>query len=586
MLSIFQRQRRYVTETNMNDALIMKYFTNTSKATLSVQSMSSWRTFLHLSQFDSLRVFFLESSQNKSSNFQKSQAKSSSDWRFWHHIKKASHLKHLSLHFLSTISELKVNIFLHSLEKSILLDNLETLTLFLNHLTWKEPRQFYFPKILARTTTLKVFEVSSQSLQQIISSFNMLENLSNLSIIKLTQSPEDDDHLVEFTGLAALIDLHKLQSIDISINLSSPQSLKSFLRFYSLPKSIESVKIALHEVAWGEIIPDFRDVDLKTENRFRCSNICGQFFEQWKNLPSLHSLSLCFAEDEADSIPSLYFTVLLLNRLHRLDMFYYSSWSSRELQRRKAFDFGYFWQEISGLRSRLKKIYIESYAITLRHLKEYPHETTRLEELGFNGFVLGDTSLTKLLPLLKKDSPQELRRSVLDIQSLVIGDGESFQRFLENLKVVSRRSKIHLNVDIRKIEAEIFVEILCRSIEDMPTNKNLFLSFRNAKPIASIRLQDLSKSLGLRRTFGDLVIVDQTRTKLFSYKQLEGQPILKDEIMEDTNFKETHIGLEDEFSIESTDQSLDDELSDEESDELDYPSSVASDELDCIDEDL
>ena len=468
VLSIFQRQRRYVTEINMNDTTIMKHFANSSRARLSVQSMSSWRLFLHISQFDSLRVDIMESFHNKSSTANKSQAKSFSDWRFWHHIKKASYLKHLSLHFLNTISELKVNAFLHSLEKNFLLDNLETLTLFLNHLAWKEPRQFYFPKILARTTTLKVFEIPSQTLQQIVSSFNMLNNLSTLSIIKLTQSSEDDDHLVEFTGLAALRDLHKLQSIDISINLSSAQSLRSFLRSFSLPKSIESVKIVLHKVVWGEIIQGFRDVDLKTENGFRRSNICGQFFEQWKNLPSLHSLSLYFTEDEADSIPSLYFTVLLLNRLHRLDVLYYSSWSSRESQKKKAFDFGYFWQEISCLRNTVRRIYIESLAITLHHLKDYRHETTCLEELGLGRLVLGDTSLIKLLSLLKKDSPHDPRRGVLDIQPLVIDDGESFWRFLENLKINSRRSRINLNIDVRKLEPEIFVENLCRSVKDMP----------------------------------------------------------------------------------------------------------------------
>ena len=347
------------------------------------------------------------------------------------------------------------------------------------------------------------------------------------------------------------------------------------------------MKIALHEVTWAEIIPDFRDVDLKTDNRFRYSNVCVRFFDQWKNLPCLHSLSLCFAEDEKDSIPSLYFTVLLLNRLHRLDMLHYSSWSSRESQKKKAFDFGYFWQEISGLRNRVKKIYIESYAITLRYLQDYLHETTCLEELGLGGLVLGDTSLIKLLPLLKKDGPHEPRRGVLDIQSLVVDDGESFWRFLENLKIMSRRSRIHLNVDIRKLESETFVESLCRSIKDMPTNKNLYLGFTNAKPIANSKLQGLSESLGLRRTFGDLVIVDQMGAKVLSYKQLEGQTMLKDKIVKDMNFEKIPIGLEDGFSLESTDLSFDEESSAEESDELDdYPSSVASDELDGIDEDL
>ena len=113
------------------------------------------------------------------------------------------------------------------------------------------------------------------------------------------------------------------------------------------------------------------------------------------------------------------------------------------------------------------------------------------------------------------------------------------------------------------------------------------MSFSNAKPIASRRLQDLSKSLGLRRTFGDLVIVDQLRTKLFSYKQFEMQTVLKDKMMKDTNFNETQIDLEDESSIESTNLGFGEELSEEESDELDdYLSSVASDEFDLIDEDL
>ena len=120
VLSIFQRQRRYVTETNMSDASIMKYFVNSSKATLSVQRVSSWRLFLHIYQFDSLRVDLTEPSHNKSSNSQRPQAGSVSNWRFWHHIKKASHLKHLSLHFFHTISEQKINTFLHSLEKTSL----------------------------------------------------------------------------------------------------------------------------------------------------------------------------------------------------------------------------------------------------------------------------------------------------------------------------------------------------------------------------------------------------------------------------------------------------------------------------------
>ena len=297
-----------------------------------------------------------------------------------------------------------------------------------------------------------MFETSFNMLEQTLSHSSELKNLRALTIIKTTQLYPGDDHPINLEGLQALKNLQSLQTIDISLNLNHHESLKSFLKFFTLPKSISAIKIIFYEAAWNSLDSRLQERDWKADNLFNNLPVCTRFYEEWQDLPSLTSLSLSFAETSAEWIPSVYFIIPLLKRLSHLDELYFGNWCNTE-SCKKALDLGYLWREIGDLKLTLKKLSIESHAITLRNLDANISPHGNLIELNLCGIVLGDGHLHNLLRLVVKGNNLAypiLQWPSVKIEHLLMDDDDSFSVLMESLRNINKRINILLDLDVRK----------------------------------------------------------------------------------------------------------------------------------------
>ena len=402
---------------------------------------------------------------------------------------------------------------------SSLLVRLSTLTICLNYLNFADYDQIDFGNILKHVTRFHIFETSFNILEYTLSRSLELENLCVLTIIKTTQLYPSDDHPINLQGLQGLKTLKNLQTLDISLSLSHHESLQSFLRFFSLPKSISSIKLIFYESAWNILSTTAEDVDWKTNNLFNDLPICAHFYEQWQDLQYLSSLSLSFAESSAEWIPSVYFITPLLKRLSKVDRLYFGNWCNTE-SCKKALDLGYLWREIGDVKSSLKSLCIESHAITLRSLDAdiSPHET--LLELGLCGIIIGDDHLNNLLRIVARRGDQTALKPKppsVEIVHLLVDSNDSFDILMKSLHKISRRVSMLLNLDVRRISPKCIMRSLCKAVAEIPRKELLVLKISNMKQMSQIDLKEMTKGLDVYKVFGQLVILSRGEKEVYSY---------------------------------------------------------------------
>ena len=518
---ILQPHRRNISHTNIQNPAILISLPYLSEFMLNTMNYHSWRAFYHSLKYKKLNIDFIESYSHKNHDSRQLKAMNYLRYYFWRHLKTLHHLKDLTLHFCNTISQIMLHFLIRLNASSPLLQNLESLTLFINHLNSTELSSISLENVLQYTTAFKVFEASFKTLEHMLNQSHCFKNLSTVIIIKTTQLYPQDTHPVNLSGLQALQSLQNLQKMELSLNLSHPQSLLSFLGHFCLPKSAISIKLILYEIAWDTLCPDFIHTDWKTGKTFTQLESCVQFYDQWREAVHLTDLSLCFAEAEADSIPSLYFILPILQGLTSLSTLYYSNWCNTK-SNKKALDFGHFWNEMGNARETIRKLYIESYAITLRSLESDISQVRNLTELGLCGVVLGDGYLKNLVSLLSKEhlsTFMEHSAPLIEIERLVIDDDKSFVDFSESLRHISKRMRLLLHVDVRNVSLICFMQSLTEVVQSMPVKKLLRLTFRNTRPLSHKDLKELSNILWNHKVFGNLVILSRFESEMFSYER-------------------------------------------------------------------
>jgi len=297
-------------------------------------------------------------------------------------------------------------------------------------------------------------------------------------------------------------------------------------------------------------------------------------------LLGLKSLSLCFAEIDNNSIPSLYFITPFLRNLSKLTILHYANWCNLDVGKKRVMDFNYLWQSLDHLKSDLKKLFVEGFAISLRKIPNEIPVLANLEELGFCGFVLGDTNIKTLFKIFPRRNIQTQKKNLLEIERLVIDDNQTFTRFLENLSDIPRQLQVSLNVDVRKLEPEGFVESLCSigpSLNKRGLNK---LTFSNAPNIENESLDKLKRVLREHPIFVHLGIMNQNERNILK------NPITQEDEERRNQVEESpRMRIEEEGNGESRYESEEDSdfFSDEES--INFDEISFDDKFDDIDED-
>jgi len=481
VLSAFQPQCKQIKHANFNDPSVIKYFPDVSTYLLCPKSPKSWKTFLQLSGLRTLTVECPGAQESTNSKL----INNYFSGRFWLNFSKLKQLENLTIQLYNQIDQEALE-FLHQLDhREDFLASLKTITLFvthMNHIPEENLRFFNFYKYI---TLLRIHESSYSAVQILLTRLETFENLEYFNIVKTFNHPAENPSLEDFHYLQHLHKLIKLKTIDITINLNSAPHLQSFLANFTAPTTITSLKFNFYETNWASLIPKSDLFDLKDFNHFEHRTLCQTFYQGWSNLESLESLSLCFTEPTSKHIPNLYFIAPLLRQLKRLNSFFYANWCIDLDDTIKALNFNFLWQALKNLMPTLKKIYVESYAISLKDFSNnFVSKDLKLEELGFSGFVLGDVNLntlTNLFPssptetLSKQRSPQS--SAILEVERLAIHNKDSFTKVLQTLSNIPRHLDLLINLDVRKISADDFIGIICQCVHKISKKGSIKLKF-------------------------------------------------------------------------------------------------------------
>lgn len=589
VLNAFQMQRNNIQRTNMTDPLILKELPQLSKFSFSNNSLLQWRVILRSLSIKDLALQLSDTSLSKLGERNKKKLSKYLSFRLLDHFFKLRQLKSFSVQIYNQF-ELETFEFLNKLNAlTHFLESLTSLTIFLNHLKVVKVDSFDFKNIFRYVTDLRIHEIIAPILQRILNNISQFENLKSLNIMRTIEIPQD--HNIPLT--LSLSDnnqkLSKLRELDLSFNLNSPQCLTNFLKSFIVPKSIGSIKISFYEPKWSLFVKNPKEVSTRKANIFTESNLCSDFYKKWEDLKELTTLSLCFTEIEDYPLPSFYFIIPLLAKLINLKSLYYANWHNIEVSKKKTLDFALLWNSIEHLKPTLKKLFIESYAISVRNFSNMT-ERSNLEELGLCGFILGDDNMKSIFNLFSREQPLSNSSSKLhlELERLLIDNNEVFPRFLESLRYAPRNLEINLHVDVRKLNPESFSHTLCEVVPSLSRKESIVLFFTNIAQIEPPILKRLYSTLCEHQKFKNLIILDRSERELFNNQEaLLNKPSKEgfnffasdDEIFEDE---------EDYEDFESFSENVDEMESQvsEEDEDPDFDSASFNENLDDIDEDL
>lgn len=572
ILNIFQTHKHTIKSINLSDPTLLPFFPQLSKYTLNAKSFLSWKGFKHLTEINVLTLEF-STILWRSLGHQSHRALRHFEWNFWNHLTMLKNLKHFHLQIYNKFDD-QVHNFMNRLNRQTLfLISLKTLTLFLNSLEMNVPNEFSFINIFKQMTALKIHEAAFQTLQCVLKYIDTFQNIRSLSIFKTVKGVDEDEGMVNLEFLQYLQNLPMLKTLDMAWNFSMESCLNHFLKFFTLPKNIRSIKLNFCETRWDTIIPAIKGLDMKKDNPFGNHELCCNFYKNWEQLVQLESLSLCFAEVGNCSLPSLYFIIPLLEGLSKLEMLYYASWYSMETGKKKALDFNFFWQTIQHLKPTLKKVYIESFAISLRNLSTNGESVfSNLEELGLCGYVLGDNHVKDLFKLFRGRSVQISKKFLLEIERLVIDNQDSFIHFLDSLLFAPKSLNLAVNVDSRNIPPNDFIDHVCSKIPLIQKKGLIQLNFSNVAQLNPDQMEALQQLINENQMFQELE--NESSNKF-------GQSIRRG-LTEQFHHGSPGLGLgNDDFN-----SNFDSEYTDLSDDDLELDDMSLDDKFEDIDEDL
>jgi len=309
--------------------------------------------------------------------------------------------------------------------------------------------------------------------------------------------------------------LENLKVLELSVALDTKRGLMSFLGSFTVPKGLQTIKLNLHEISWKFL----KGSNFNLDNQFFESNAeCQLFYKKWSQITQLNSLTICFAESEGNNTRiSVNFLLPLLKNLSSLSKFYFANETNPSPSKKNAVDFSLLWQALSHLQPTLKTIYIESPSILLHEMTNSVLSDQKiLQKCGLCGNIFGDKNLPSLLRLFPKlMAPNEHKKSQLDLESLRVENKDSFLQILKELNHLPRGLNLSIDISVRSLTSEDFVESLLDVLPSMVKDSFLKLSFSNVAIMEASLLKEMIERL-VKCEISDLVkIVDKRENVLF-----------------------------------------------------------------------
>ena len=252
----------------------------------------------------------------------------------------------------------------------------------------------------------------------------------------------------------------------------------------------------------------------------------------------------------------------------------------------------------------LKKIYVESYAISLKDFSNnLASKELKLEELGFSGFVLGDVNfniLTKLFPHISPTPPKETKEiqasAVLEVERLAVHNKDSFLKVLQTLSNIPRHLDLLINLDVRKISADDFIRIICNSIRNISKKGCIKLKFSQIPELEEEHSEIFKQTLSEYEASKNFFVFGKEHQEKQNLNQelceivpQQMNPFLDYPSEDNEDYSDSQDDDDDESMDEEDEDDLEDDEEDEEEmseDDEDEDSLISEDRFDDIEEDF
>ena len=473
---LFKKFRNQIQYTNINDPKFLYHFPQISNILLDTKSYSSCKNIFYLANLQTLSLECSDDSfqtHNKASILQK----------FCTHLTACKKLKFLHFIIYNGINQRLLD-FLTKLNSQVaFLQSLQSLTLLLIQTApLQKQQEFNFEILLNSVTKLRLCEAHFLTISQILNdNIQQFKNLNTLVLSKNAQNPlEDHSDFISLDFFSELKNLQNLKNLDLTLKLDQKSTFSNFLNVFSLPKSMETVKVNFCNVNWKEFLSKSEQINLQSSDIFEQNSVCQEFYKTWAS-ENLQNLSLSFTDLGKGSTCGLYFIAPLLKGLASLSTLTYSNWSSASPEEiEKATDFSYLWLIIANLKS-LKKLYINSSAISLQ---SFSHETSlenapNLQELHLDGKTFGSEKLEDFLQYFQQKSLLSTpNSSLIIINHLFVGDSEAYNQILQTLSSQPKRNLyISINLNVKQIQPDIFIKEALKWLPSILKNERIKLTF-------------------------------------------------------------------------------------------------------------
>jgi len=498
VLSALKSQRNCLEDLNIKDPMLVKHFPSVSRFLVCSKVLDSWRVFLRLINLKKLTLECPYIKTSRSSCIGKIR---SFYWRFWQHLEKLKVLEDFHICFYNQIDSDLLGFLgrLDEMEKK--LGSLKNFSLFLSHMDVEPDGDLDFENVKKNLTSFRVHESSFLVIQKLLKNLKHFQKLESLNILKNLSHLEDENNTANFSYLKDFSQLTQIKTMDILINFGSGPNFVNFLEHFSIPGSIISLKLSFYEADWPALLSSNQLDNLKALNAFESHPLCLNFYNKWQTLNRLESLSLCFCERSSSDTPSLYFITPILRKLTTLKSLYFANWLNNfnhtpqltSTDKIKALNLYHLWKALNHMKPTLKKLYIDSSAISLRKFPSKfeleDQEKLCLEEFGLCGLVLGDLYLEVLSKTLAKNE------SRFEVESIILDNNESMMKVMDLIVNISKKIRVSVSLDMRNIDAGDFMEMMMKDFVGVMKKPHITIDFHRIPKLSSSQLRAFRKML-------------------------------------------------------------------------------------------
>jgi len=357
---------------------------------------------------------------------------------------------------------------------------------------------FKCPQLFGNITKLTLGDAILPASHYLLSDMARFENLRYLEIDKTRYENLEyytQKKGVNFFVFECLGALKHLLKINIGVVLGLTEHLKQFLKVFSLPKGIESIKLTLLSVTWKDILQESKNLmmmSVEERNPFENSICYVNFFNKWRDLEKLKDLQLTFKDTNDLEVPTMYFLNSLMQRLGNLQNLHYINESATTVEKKEDFDFGLFWNSIQNLRDSLKMMSIRDKSLALHNFEGNLGEMPRLENLRIFGEIKGSNSLDRIITHNKKCGRADYMR-IVTIKTIKMLGKQDLLTCFENLLKKSRKVYVEVYLDIKEITPDFFIQEFEKFAGKSKSESLLSLSIMNSQRLDPNERKRISK---------------------------------------------------------------------------------------------